>query len=542
MFTALPAIAVLAVMGTVLAIGHRDSVAGDRRQEAAQLGMAAALNARRFLDDQFSILAAVAASPVVRATDFERLRPFLVDVARNGRFTANLGFVNREGQAVVSASRPLGSPPIDLSDRAYVQGALAGKPMVSDVLIGRGRNRPIIAFGYPTRAASGARNGMLAGSLALDQFDAALKRLLYAPGGAETILDGADNVIAGPRPVEGLQPAPKGYPLAIMRRRRTGVLAGIETDRGTRLLAFARVEGTSWLVVVDRDRDDVIGPLDDALWLEIGALALLAGVGVLLTLATARRLDRLDRRRDEALTEQRSIAVILQRSLLPDLPDPPGLTVHADYVPAHGAMSVGGDWYDVVEMGDGRVALSVGDVAGHGLAAAAVMGQLRSAVRSMALGCAAPVEALTQLDRFTSTLPGRPLATVVYAVLEPTGRLRYAAAGHPPPLLVRADGSTAFLQDGRSPLLGVEPVEPRPEGSVELAPGDTLIIYTDGLVERPGDTIDDGLAALARQAGGRARDLAQLTKSLLATVSEPRRDDAAILCVRFEGQPSSVAS
>lgn len=542
MFTALPAIAVLAVLGTVLAIRHRDSVAGDRRQEAAQLGVAAAVNARRFLDDQLSILAAVAAAPVVRSMDLERMRPFLADVARNGRFTAGLGFVDRRGRAVVSSTRPPGSLPIFLGDRGYVRDALAGRPTVSDVLIGRLRSRPIIAFGYPTRARSGARSGMLAGSLALDRLDEALRRLLSAPGASETILDGADRVIVGPRAVRGIQPAPRGYPVGLLRRRGQGVLDGAKTDRGTRLLAFARVAGTSWLAVVDRDRDDVIGPLDDALRLEIGALVLLAGAGVLLTLATARRLDRLDRARHDDLEEQREIAVRLQRSLLPDLPSPTGIAVHADYVPAQGAMAVGGDWYDVVELGDGRLALSVGDVAGHGLAAAAVMGQLRSAVRAMALGRAAPVEALSQLDRFISTLVGRPLATVVYALLEPGGVLRYAAAGHPPPLVVRADGTTAFLDGGRSPLLGVELVEPRPEGCAELGPGDTLILYTDGLVERPGDTIDAGLATLARRAAEGPRDLARLTDALLATVSEPRRDDAAILCVRREGQPSSVDS
>jgi serine phosphatase RsbU (regulator of sigma subunit) len=164
------------------------------------------------------------------------------------------------------------------------------------------------------------------------------------------------------------------------------------------------------------------------------------------------------------------------------------------------------------------------------------MGQLRSVVRSLALARDTPAEALVQLDRFIGTLTGRPLATVVYAIFErSTGQLRYACAGHPPPLIVRAGGTTEFLEDGRSPLLGVDDGRERPEGEVHLAPGDTLVIYTDGLVERPEIPIDDGLAALAVQVAAGAR-----TAELLASVAEPRRDDVAVLCLT--PQPSSVAS
>ncbi|MEA2125249.1 MAG: hypothetical protein QOI80_2031 [Solirubrobacteraceae bacterium] len=541
MFTALPAIAVLAVLAAVLAIEHRDSAAADRRLEMRRLAVAASVSARRFVDDQFAVLATVAAAPVVREARLERMRAFLGDAARSGRFSSGLGFVDTQARSRVSTSRPPESPPVDLSDREYVQAALGGDAAVSDVLLGKLRNRPIVAFAYPVTDLTGRRSGAIVGSLALDRFDAALRRLLFSPGAAETIIDGSDRVIVGgAAPVRGLQPAPAGFPLAALHRKTNGVIDHVELRGRDHVIGFAGVDGTDWIVVVDRDRGDVLGRLDRALWAEIAALALLALIGVLLTFASARRLDRLDRQRDAALAEQQSIALQLQTSLLPALRVPAGLDAYAGYVPAQGAMSVGGDWYDLVDMGDGRVALSVGDVAGHGLAAAATMGKLRSATRSEALRSSSPAQALSGLDRFASYLDGRPLATVVFAVLDlGSGVLRYALAGHPPPLLVRADGTTELLEGGRSPLLGVTPVEPRAEAEVTLRPGDTLVVYTDGLVERPDAPIDAGLAALAARAPALARDISTLADRLLDGVAEPRRDDAAVLVIRI--QPSSVA-
>jgi hypothetical protein len=509
------------------------------------LGVTAGVAARRFLDDQFAILATVAANPDVREARARRMRRFLRDAARSGRFSTGLTFVDARGRTRASTTLPPDAAPVDLSDRAYVQEALKGRAAVSEVLLGRVRNRPIIAFAYPVTRMDGRRSGLVVGSLQLDRVDAALRRLLFSPGAGETILDGANNVIVGAKPVSGVQPAPDAYPLTTLRAGRDGVVDRIEMEGGDRIAGFAGVTSTNWVVVVDRPRDDVIGPLDQALVAELAAIALLAMIGVLLTLATARRLDRLDRARDQALTEQRAIALQLQNSLLPDLRIPDGLLAYAGYVPAQGAMSVGGDWYDLVDTGGGCVALSVGDVAGHGLAAAATMGKLRSATRAEALHTSSPIEALTGLDRFASYLDGRPLATVAYAVLDlRSGRLRYALAGHPPPLVVRADGTTELLEDGRSPLLGVTPLEPRAEAETTLAPGDTLVVFTDGLVERPESSIDDGLEKLAARAAAASGTPEQLVEALLAAVPEPRRDDAAVLVVRFVGlgHPSSVAA
>jgi serine phosphatase RsbU (regulator of sigma subunit) len=538
MFTALPAIAVLAVLGGLLALAHHDSVVRDRNLETRALAVAAATNARRFVDDQWATLSAVAASPAVRGQRTRLLRPYLKTVAQSARFTAGMGLIRYDGRLIAS-SNALGGARVDLRDRAYVRTALnAQRPAVSDALIGRRNGRPVLTFAYPVFSLAGPVNGVVTGSVRLDQLDAALRRLLYSPGAGETIIDGEDHVIVGGTPVKGLQAPPAAFDVGDLRRRADGFVSSVDTPAGKRLLGFSQVPGTRWVVVVDQDHGDVIGPLDRALWVEIAALVLLALLGLVATMAGARRLDRLDAERDAALAQQQAIAVRLQQSLLP-VPTPASLQVHASYAPAQGAMAVGGDWYDVVELGDGRVALSVGDVAGHGLTAAAAMGQLRSAVRTLALGRAEPSTALEQLDRFAGRLDGRPLATVVFAVLDPaTGILRYAIAGHPPPLVLRADGSTELLDDGRSPLLGVEPVDPREEGQTHLAAGDTLIFYTDGLVERPDSSIDAGIRSLIERASAAAaRDPETLAAALIDGVAEPRRDDTAVLCVRLAAAP-----
>jgi hypothetical protein len=538
MFTALPAIAVLAVLAAVLAVEHRGSAADDRREELRRITVDAAISTRRFIDDQFAILAAVASAPVVRTNRYAEARQYLIDVARTGRFSAGLGQIDRHGFNRISSTLPPGYPKIDVSDREYFREAIQGRPSVSDVLLGRVRVGPIVAFAYPVMGPDGTPNGAVAGSIALNRLSAGLLRLQYAPGAGVTILDSTDHVLVGEDPVRGLVEAPRWYPIDELRSAEDGV-AEASDGKDDQLLGFAAVPGTKWVVVLRRADSDVLGALNRALWAELAAVALLALLGVLLTLATGRRLDRLDRRRDEAFAEQRAIALQLQTSLLPDLRVPDGLAAYAGYVPAQGAMSVGGDWYDLVDLGDGRVAFSMGDVAGHGLGAAATMGKLRSGTRAEALRASAPAEALTGLDRFASYLDGRPLATVVYAVLDlATGALCYALAGHPPPLLIRADGTAELLEGGRSPLLGVTPLGPRDEAQTTLRRGDTLILYTDGLVERPGTPIDDGLSRLAARAPDLSRDVVALGEALLAGVEEPRRDDAAVLVIQLSSEAS----
>lgn len=224
--------------------------------------------------------------------------------------------------------------------------------------------------------------------------------------------------------------------------------------------------------------------------------------------------------------ELREIAVALQQAIVPaELTTP---RWHTRYLPSQTGLSVGGDWYDVVELAGGRVGLVVGDCVGHGLHAAAVMGQLRSAARALLLQDLVPAAVLEGLDTFAATLPGAETATVVIAVVEPDGTLRYAAAGHPWPLVV-APGRATFLHDGRgAPLTHAD--RPRRSARAALARDEHLVLYTDGLVERRGERLSAGLARLRSVAAQLdAPPGEHLADLLLARLLDgEQRDDVAI--------------
>ncbi len=205
------------------------------------------------------------------------------------------------------------------------------------------------------------------------------------------------------------------------------------------------------------------------------------------------------------LDEQRETALALQHAMLGPATLPDGFAVR--YRPASRPLEVGGDWYDVVDLADGRVALIVGDCVGHGLAAATVMGQLRSACRALLLERPSPAAALTGLDRFAARLPGARCTTAFCAVLTlATGELAFSSAGHPPPVMVHSDGTAVLLEGGHTIPLGLRADETRPEARVTMPARATLLLYTDGLVERRGSSIDHGI--------GRAADLVRETRAL----------------------------
>ncbi|WP_053226164.1 PP2C family protein-serine/threonine phosphatase [Solirubrobacter soli] len=243
--------------------------------------------------------------------------------------------------------------------------------------------------------------------------------------------------------------------------------------------------------------------------------------------STHRELVRQRRRTAELLDRERGIAETLQRALLPErLPDVAGLELAALFEPAAGM--VGGDWYDAVELDDGQLALGIGDVAGKGIPAATLMGELRGGLRAGVLSGAAPHEALRVLDRLADR--AGHMATVAIVVLDPaTGALRHASAGHLPPAVVAPDGAVRFLTAGAStPLLAYDAWTG--SGTDVLAPGERLILYTDGLVERRREPIDASLRRLA-DAAAKTADLS----ALLAALQPPEgglRDDIAILSVQ----------
>ena len=194
--------------------------------------------------------------------------------------------------------------------------------------------------------------------------------------------------------------------------------------------------------------------------------------------------------------QQRETALALQRAILGPSRLPAGFGVR--YEPASRPLEVGGDWYDIVDLPDGRIGIMVGDCVGHDLGAATVMGQLRSACRALLLQDASAKAALTAMDRFASFVPGGECATVFCGILDPaTGELRYSSAGHPPGIVVHPDGRTDLLEGARSLPLAIRADSGRTEASYVLPPRSTLLLYTDGLVERRGRPITEGIAAAA---------------------------------------------
>ena len=238
------------------------------------------------------------------------------------------------------------------------------------------------------------------------------------------------------------------------------------------------------------------------------------------------------------LAVQGQIAETLQRSLLPrSLPALPGLSMAAHYLPAAHESAVGGDWYDVIQLGHRRLGLAIGDVAGHGMAAATYMGQLRSAVRAYSLEVDSPAQLLGKLAQFADQERSR-MATVIYAVLNlDSWVIELARAGHPYPLLIRPDRTAIFLKDAGGPPLGAGGTPSYDEMRFALDAGETLLLYTDGLIERRGEKLSDGEAALIEAAVSvpdepelRCREII----SRLTLDAEPA-DDIALLAVKAVG-------
>jgi PAS domain S-box-containing protein len=237
----------------------------------------------------------------------------------------------------------------------------------------------------------------------------------------------------------------------------------------------------------------------------------------------------------EVYEREHRIAETLQRSLLPErLPPIEGLALAARYLPGAPGAAIGGDWYDVLERPDGRVALVVGDVAGHGLRAAASMGQLRNAFRAYGMVEASPAEVVARINRLVMSGVEQVMATVLYLVLErESGEVAWSAAGHPPPLVIAPDGAR-FLEGGRSVPIGAADPAVFREATAILPPGSSLLLYTDGLVERRDTPLEERLKELAEAAAGAGEELGELCERVIKRVLGPGdpRDDVAILAVR----------
>ncbi len=315
-------------------------------------------------------------------------------------------------------------------------------------------------------------------------------------------------------------------------------------DRDTLLQRYPRLRGHdapgesyAWLPMMVRGQ--AFGVLLLA-WPEPGALSDEGRITIAaLTSYTAQAVHRA-----RLLEDRLDALVTLQSSMTGRLPDAPGLALAARYLPAAKRDQVGGDWYDAVVMADGCTAVLVGDVVGHDMEAAAAMGQLRSMLRTLAWAIGdAPAATVQRLDHAIADLGVDAMATLLYVHLEPPDEpggatsMLWSSAGHPPPLLIDPGGSAWFAEGDPDLLLGVRPTATRSHHRLRLEPGTTVVLYTDGLIERRGENLSAGLDRLRAAAEEHAHLpvptlLDSLRGDLLRGTSD---DDVALLAARLDG-------
>jgi serine phosphatase RsbU (regulator of sigma subunit) len=253
----------------------------------------------------------------------------------------------------------------------------------------------------------------------------------------------------------------------------------------------------------------------------------------------ARELQELNERLRQSHAREREVALALQESMLPA----PGQLGHrraaVRYRPAVGSLNVCGDWYDLVDLvGGNRIGVAVGDVVGHGLEAAGVMGQLRSALTAASRVAKGPAQALDVLGRYAHVVDGAESATAVTTFIDfDHHTITYSSAGHPPPALVHAEGRVEFLDQATDPPLDARPDPiPRPQAATAFTDGATVVLYTDGLIERRGEDIDTGLDRLATSlVRHKDADPETLADAVLHELLPPggATDDTALIVVRL---------
>jgi serine phosphatase RsbU (regulator of sigma subunit)/anti-sigma regulatory factor (Ser/Thr protein kinase) len=321
--------------------------------------------------------------------------------------------------------------------------------------------------------------------------------------------------------------------MRVLRRRRP-TLVRLPDDHGSQYV---------------QDVDGIVGP--ETLFLVPLVPGRRANGLLVATWDRPRRLASEDRAIVEALAGQaaqalerarlfeseQTIAETLQRSVLPvSLPRVEGVQLAARYLPGTAQLDVGGDWFDALQLPDGKLGLVVGDVVGKGVQAAASMGQLRNAIRAYSVERLKPPSALTRLSRLADEVLDTPFATLVYLAIDPAkGICRMSSAGHPPPVVAYPDGRVVLLEAARGLPLGTGiPTKYRQE-TIELPAGTVLVLYTDGLVERRGRSIDDGLRDLQVAVLDAPKDPDRLLEHILEHVvgTGEREDDIALLAARL---------
>jgi serine phosphatase RsbU (regulator of sigma subunit) len=424
------------------------------------------------------------------------------------------------------AARPrvvLGKPTATTVASAARLRALARKPGVLNLVGMLGGGHPALGFEYALGSGRGSYAVVAESPLPAD------RRSALEGNSAFSDLDYAVYLGRGRKPSQLLLTSVKHPPL-------TGPTA-----------ADAVPFGSGALTIVISPRGSLGGNFFQSLpWLIVIAGVLISLAAALLTERLARgraraeilatQLDRLAAENRERYIEQRSIAQTLQQALLPaQLPRLPGLSVSARYVPAQAGGDVGGDWYDVVAVDEEQVLLVIGDVSGHGVEAATTMALVRHATLAYVAEDHRPASVLAKLSDFVSGGPGDYFATVLCALIDVDGhRIALASAGHLAPLLM-AGGEGEYLEVRAEPPIGFPHRTPFREATFPVPPRATLVAFTDGLVERRGEVLDEGLERLRAMAIREPSTdddlLAKLARDL---TSDDHRDDTALVSIQWQ--------
>jgi serine phosphatase RsbU (regulator of sigma subunit)/anti-sigma regulatory factor (Ser/Thr protein kinase) len=541
-FVVLAVILALVAVAGVLAVRQYNDSRNAAMNELHSRVVVAAATANAYVAGTVETLTSIGASQAVIDGNEPLMLAYFRRVAPPGNnvFTGGLGWIDAKGQSRVSSSLPNLARPVDVSHRTYFKRVVAtNRPYVSAGLISKRSRVRIVVVAVPTHSSTGKLNGVLVGAIKVLPTSAAQVTAALGYAGL-AVLDRAGQAI-----VTGVGRPRNSALAARLKAHATGSLTDVRglAGRSGHVVVWTSSPIAGWTVAIDRPRSSVFAAPRRALILDLALIAGLAVILVALVTLVARRAQRQARRQQRHLERERDIAVRLQRSMLPEtLPEVDGLELACRYCAAGEGIEVGGDWYDVVARDDGLVHAIVGDVAGRGIVAATLMGQMRSSFHAYAYDHASPAEVLRRMLRM---VPEGAMATAVCMSFDPyTGGLRYASAGHLPPLTIDGTtGAVAVHELGGAPPLGFAAAESIRAMEVALGVGSTLVAYTDGLVERRAESIDIGIDRVARSlSAGRSLAADVLAGKVLEDVggSSAVDDDVAVLVVKLVGVPDRV--
>jgi serine phosphatase RsbU (regulator of sigma subunit)/anti-sigma regulatory factor (Ser/Thr protein kinase) len=535
-------LALVALAGVLAWRQYDDARLVEMNEVRAHVALGSAVVETSFVGDIATLKAVARAQAVVDGDQAGMLAYFRrVAPADRTLFPGGFAWIDAKGVSRVSSTLTKLAPPVDVSDRTYFTRVVASNaPYVSAGLVSRRSGLHVLVMAVPTHDATGKINGVLTGSLPL-QLGATNQSTVDLGFQGLAILDrDGQSLLAG-------FTHPQNAAL-VARIQKTGS-GSLSDSRGLgggsgRVVVWSAAPIAGWSIVIDRTRSSVFSAARQAFVLDLSLIGGLALLVLALIAWMAQRARREARRQADHFDREHDIAVRLQRSMLPTrLPTVDSVELACRYRAGVAGVEVGGDWYDVVARADGFVHAIVGDVAGRGIEAATLMGQLRSAFHAYAYDHGSPAEVLGRMLRL---VPEGGMATAVCLTLDPfTGELRYATAGHPPP--VAFDGPTrsvSLLDIAGAPPLGYVAADKLVDARLVLAPGSTVVAYTDGLVERRSVSIDVGIdrlsAALISGADLSADELAGWILDEVGQTQASEEDDVALLVLRLVAVPSRL--